>query len=260
MKVVILAGGYGTRLGEETSIRPKPMVEIGGKPILWHIMKHFSHFGFNEFVILLGYKGEMIRDYFVNYKRNNSDVTIYSSGGSNLYGGYKSPPPFSSVELIDTGENSLTGTRIKKAIESIGANCFFLTYGDGVCDVDLNKVIGHHEHQNSLVTLTSVRPHGRFGCLHFGIDSGKVESFVEKPKAEKDWINGGYMVCNPEVFDYMPYENFSFEEVVLAKLSMLNKVSAYKHDGFWHSMDTLKDKNDLEKMWREGNAPWKVWE
>jgi glucose-1-phosphate cytidylyltransferase len=258
MKVVILAGGYGTRLSEETDLRPKPMVEIGGRPILWHIMKTYSHYGFNEFVILTGYKSHIIKDYFVNYYSRYSDITVDMSNNSvEMHKTHTEPW---KVTMLYTGQNTQTGGRIKKAQEYIGNERFFLTYGDGVSDVNISELLKFHQKSNSLATLTAVQPVGKFGALNISSEN-KVESFVEKPKEGGTWVNGGFFVLEPEVFDFIDAddESISFEQEPLKELANSNNLSSYKHNGFWKPMDTLRDKVELTDMWVNGTAPWKVW-
>jgi glucose-1-phosphate cytidylyltransferase len=256
MTVVILAGGFGTRLSEETDIRPKPMVEIGGKPILWHIMKTYSHYGFNEFIILLGYKGYYIKEYFANYFRHESDLTINLVDNSVEYFNNKSEPW--KITLIDTGLNSMTGARIKKAQKLIGDNPFLLTYGDGVGNIDIQKLLDFHQSHSGALTVTSTQPDGRFGALV--IDDNKVIDFQEKPKGDGNWINAGFFVCDPKVFDYISEEeNTIFEQQPLKDLARNGEVFTYQHTDFWMPMDTLRDKNRLNELWDNKCAPWKVW-
>ena len=259
MKVVILAGGLGTRLGEETGVRPKPMVGIGGYPILWHIMKIYSYYGFNDFVILTGYKQEVIKDYFVNYYMNNSDVTVdLSTNDVTVH--QNSCEPW-KVTMLYTGRNTKTAGRIKKAQKYIGNEAFMLTYGDGVGNISIPALLENHNKSGKLCTLTAYQPEGRWGAL--GIeDDGTISNFAEKPKESGSWINTGFFVCEPEIFDYIPEdsENMMWEEDPLKNLTKDGKMNAYKHTGFWHAMDMLKDKEDLNKMWATGTAPWKLWE
>lgn len=255
MKVLILAGGYGTRISEETDIRPKPMVEIGGKPILWHIMKIYSHHGFNDFVILLGYKGYYIKEYFANYYLHQSDVTFDMSTGNMEVHNNTSEPW--KVTLIDTGLDSMTGGRIKRAKEFIDNSTFLLTYGDGVSDVNIKELVEFHKKNKKNLTLTAIQPEGRFGALE--IEEGKVRSFIEKPQGDGNWVNGGFMVCEPEVLDLISNDFTIFEKEPLQELSKLNQLTAYKHDGFWKCMDTLRDKISLNEMWNNNKAQWKVW-
>lgn len=259
MKVLILAGGLGTRLGEETGVRPKPMVGIGGYPILWHIMKIYSYYGFNEFVVLTGYKQEVIKDYFVNYYMNNSDVTV-DLATNDVTVHQNSCEPW-KVTMLYTGRNTMTAGRIKKAKAIIGNERFMLTYGDGVGDVNIAKLIKNHEKSGKLCTLTAYQPEGKFGALGIEED-GTISKFQEKPKEGGAWINAGFFVCEPNVFDYIPDEadTVMWEQDPLRNLSRNGKLNAYKHTGFWHPMDMLKDKEDLNKMWANNTAPWKVWE
>lgn len=258
MKVVILAGGLGTRLGEETSIRPKPMVGIGGHPILWHIMKIYSFYGFNDFVVLTGYKSEVIKDYFVNYYLNNSDVTVDLST-NNVEVHQSTTEPW-KVTILYTGRYTLTGGRIKKAQKFIGNEPFMLTYGDGVANIDIHKLIQSHKESGKLATLTAYQPEGRFGSIDI-LSNGQVNKFQEKPKEGGAWINAGFFVLQPEIFNYIPDDdNAIWEQDPLKNLSKDGQLNAYKHNGFWHAMDMLKDKIDLNAMWSENKAPWKLWE
>ena len=257
MKVVILAGGLGTRLSEETKLIPKPMVEIGGKPILWHIMKTYSSYGFNEFIILTGYKSHIIKEYFVNYYNRYSDITVDMLNNSVEIHKIKTEPW--KVTLLYTGQDTMTGGRIKKATDYIGNERFMLTYGDGVADVDINALIKSHETSGKTVTMTAVQPSGRFGALVIK-DENIITSFKEKPKGDESWINGGFFVCEPKVFDYIPDEDdVIFEQRPLERLAEVGELNAFKHNGFWRPMDTLKDKNDLTEMWMTDNAPWAIW-
>ena len=257
MKVVILAGGMGTRLSEETDVRPKPMAEIGDKPILWHIMKGYSHYGFNDFVLCLGYKGYMIKEYFANYFLHQADVTIdMKKNCMEVHHGKAEPW---KVTLVDTGLNTMTGGRIKRVQEYIGKKPFMLTYGDGVADVDLNKLAAFHKKQGMLATMTAIQPLGRFGAVDIA-DNGAVRSFQEKPHGDGAWINGGFFVLEPEVFNYLKDGDSSvWERAPLENLAAGKKLAAYTHKGFWKCMDTLRDKTELDKLWRSGKAPWKVW-
>lgn len=256
MKVVILAGGYGTRLSEETHALPKPMVEIGGKPILWHIMKYYSSFGFNEFVICLGYKGYIIKEYFYNYWLRQSDVTLKISPEGNQFKVHQSDVDNWEITLADTGEDIQTGLRIKKIQQYIGNERFLLTYGDGVGNIDLNALMERHASSNKLVTLTTIRPQGRFGVVDFEEDY-TVTSFNEKGKSK--YINAGYMVAEPGLFDYIE-GNVPLEFAPFDKLVEESRLGVYTHNGFWKCMDTLSDLNILESIWKSGNVPWKVWE
>jgi glucose-1-phosphate cytidylyltransferase len=257
MKTVILAGGLGSRLSEETTIKPKPMVEIGGMPILWHIMKIYSHFGFNEFIICLGYKGHVIKEWFANYYLYNSDVTIDLK--SNKIEVHKNKSEDWKVTLVDTGLNTQTGGRIKR-IKNYVDGTFMLTYGDGVADIDIKKLLEFHRRHKKPATVTAVRPPERYGVLDMD-DNNLVKYFIEKPTGEKaPWINGGFFVLEEEIFDYIEGDDTVWEKEPLQRLSKEGKLMAYKHYGFWHCMDKLKDKIDLEQMWNSGKAPWKIWE
>ncbi|WP_258102281.1 glucose-1-phosphate cytidylyltransferase [Marinoscillum pacificum] len=256
MKIVILAGGFGTRLSEETALKPKPMVEIGGKPIIWHIMKTYSHYGFNDFVICLGYKGYVIKEYFANYFLHQSDVTIDMNSNSFEY--HKSEAEPWKVSLVDTGANSMTGGRIKRVKEYIGNEPFMLTYGDGVGNVDIKNLVTFHQSHGKLMTVTSVQPSGRFGALNINSEM-EVKSFLEKPKGDGSWINGGFFVCQPEVIDYIECDETIWERDPMERIASDGEMKAFKHEGFWKPMDTLRDKNELENLWGEGSAPWKVW-
>ena len=257
MKVLLLAGGFGTRLSEETDIRPKPMVEIGGRPILWHIMKIYSYYGFNEFVILLGYKGYYIKEYFANYFLHQSDVTIDISSGDMEVLNNSSEPW--KVTLLDTGLESMTGGRIKRAQKFVGNETFMLTYGDGVANIDINKLVDFHRSHGKAMTMTSAQPEGRFGALNIN-EHNQVTSFLEKPKGEGGWINAGFFVCEPKVFDYITDgDSTVFEQSPLQDLAKDGEIFTYKHEGFWKPMDTLRDKLQLQKMWETKQAPWKVW-
>ncbi len=257
MKVVILAGGLGTRLSEETDIKPKPMVEIGGKPIIWHIMKTYSHYGYNEFVILLGYKGYIIKEFFSNYFLHQSNVTI-DLANNNMEILNNTSEPW-KVTLLDTGLDSMTGGRIKRAQDFIGNESFMLTYGDGVSDVNINELVKFHQSHGKTITMTSAQPEGRFGALNIE-DDNKVTHFKEKPKGDGGWINAGFFVCEPKVFDYIANDDLTiFEKTPLINLANDNELFTYKHHGFWKPMDSLKDKKDLNKLFNDGNAAWKVW-
>ena len=257
MKVLILAGGFGTRLSEETYLIPKPMVEIGGKPILWHIMKIYSTYGFNEFVILLGYKGHIIKEYFANYFLYNSDVTIDLRTNEMQVHNNNSEPW--KVTLLDTGLYSMTGGRIKRAQKIVGDEPFMLTYGDGVGDIDIKKLLEFHKSHGKAMTITSAQPDGRFGALDISEDNQVLE-FKEKPKGDGSWINAGFFVCEPKVFDYITKgDETVFEQEPLQNLAKDGEIYTYKHNGFWMPMDTLRDKNKLNEMWNSGNALWKIW-
>jgi glucose-1-phosphate cytidylyltransferase len=257
MKVVILAGGFGTRLSEETDIRPKPMVEIGGKPILWHIMKTYSSFGFNDFIILLGYKGYFIKEYFANYFLHQSDITIdIGTGGMKIHNNSSEPW---KITLLDTGLNAMTGARIKKAKSHVGEEEFLLTYGDGVANIDIDDCLKFHRQHGKLLTMTSAQPDGRFGALDIDKDS-KVVEFKEKPRGDGSWINAGYFICKPGVFNYIDDgDGVVFEQEPLTNLASDGELYTYKHDGFWMPMDTLRDKIKLDGMCVDNSAPWMVW-
>ena len=258
MKVLILAGGMGTRLAEETSVVPKPMVEIGGHPILWHIMKIYSHYGFNEFIILLGYKGYVIKEYFANYFLHQSDVTFDLRNNTITIHEQHCEPW--KVTLIDTGLTTQTGGRVLRARKYVGDEPFMLTYGDGVSDIDIQKLIAFHKKHGKLATLTSVQPEGRYGTITSGTD-GHISDFVEKPKGDGAWINAGFFVLQPEVFDYIQEGDATlFERGPLETLAQDGELYAYRHEGFWKCMDTLRDKQQLQAMWDEGNTPWKIWD
>ncbi|MGV1099887.1 glucose-1-phosphate cytidylyltransferase [Thiovibrio sp. JS02] len=256
MKAVILCGGLGTRISEETVVRPKPMVEIGGRPILWHIMKIFSYHGIHEFVICLGYKGYMIKEYFANYFLHMSDITFCMTE-NNMKVHHNHAEPW-KVTLVDTGENTMTGGRLKRVRDYLDDEDFFFTYGDGVSNVDIAGLLAFHKEQNTLASVTAVHPPGRFGVL--GMDKNKITEFVEKPHGEGGWINGGYFVLSPKVIDYIENDTTTWERAPLERLAREGQLSAYKHHGFWQCMDTLRDKEYLEKIWNSGGAPWKVWE
>ena len=256
MKVVILAGGLGTRLSEETDIKPKPMVEIGGKPILWHIMKIYSSHGFNEFVILLGYKGYIIKEFFSNYFLHQSDMTIDLASNSMEIHHNKIEPW--KVTLLDTGLKTFTGGRIKRAKEYIGFDDFLLTYGDGLSDVDIAKTVEFHYSHGKNITMTAVQPAGRYGALDIKADNS-ISSFKEKPKGDGAWINGGFFVCKPEVLNYIADDSTMFEQEPLTDLAAEDQLMSFKHNGFWGSMDTLRDKTNLCQLWDSNQAPWKQW-
>jgi len=257
MKVLLLAGGFGTRLSEETEIRPKPMVEIGGKPILWHIMKMYSLYDFNDFIVLLGYKGYQIKEYFANYFIHESDVTIDIKTGEMEVHNNSSEPW--RVTLLDTGLNSMTGGRIKRAQRFVGNEPFMVTYGDGVADININKLLEFHKSHGKAMTMTSAQPEGRFGALTVESDN-KVVNFLEKPRGDGDnWINAGFFVCESRVFDYIKDDSTIFEQEPLQNLAKDGEIYTYKHKGFWRPMDTLRDKNILQNLWDTGKAPWRVW-
>ena len=257
MKVVILAGGFGTRISEESDLKPKPMIEIGGKPILWHIMKIYSYYGFNEFIICCGYKGYVIKDYFHHYYMHEADMTIDLSKNLIQYHNSQSEPWV--VTLVDTGLNTMTGGRIKRIQPYVGNETFMLTYGDGVGDVNINELIDFHKKYNRSVTLTAVQPHGRFGAIEIA-EGNRISSFFEKPKGDDAWVNGGFFVCEPKIFEDINMDDTTiWEHEPLQTLAASNKLDAFKHNGFWHPMDTIRDKVELEKLWSEGLAPWKIW-
>lgn len=257
MKVVILAGGMGSRLSEETDIRPKPMVEIGGKPILWHIMKIYSHYGFNEFIICLGYKGYYIKEYFYHYFLHNSDVTFDFCDQNYKRIVHNTKAESWKVTLVDTGADTMTGGRLKKVREYIGDETFMMTYGDGVADIDINALVEHHKKYGNKATLTAVLPSGRFGALN--VEGDIVRSFQEKPEGDGSWINGGFFVLEPAVFDYLKDDTTIWEKEPLEALASSGELTAYKHNGFWKPMDTLRDKYELSSMLETGKAPWKKW-
>ena len=255
MKVVILAGGLGTRISEETDIKPKPMVLIGGKPILWHIMKVYSHFGYNEFIICCGYKGYVIKEFFFNYFLHMSDVTFNLSENSMLVHRQNVEPW--KVTLVETGDDTMTGGRVKQIKPYIDEKPFMLTYGDGLADIDLKGLLDFHQNHRKLITMTAVQREGRFGTIT--TQNNLVEKFEEKPRGDGAWINGGYMVCHPEVIDYIEDDRTVFEQQPLAMLARNKELMAFKHNGFWKPMDTLRDKIVLDELWQTGQAPWKLW-
>lgn len=255
MKAVILAGGLGTRISEETHLKPKPMIEIGGKPILWHILKIYSHYGINEFIICCGYKGYVIKEYFANYFLHTSDVTFDMSDNSMHVHANKGEPW--KVTLVETGENTLTGGRLRRIRDYVSDESFCFTYGDGVANVDIGALIAFHKSEGRNATLTAVQPPGRFGTLAF--ERGKVLSFEEKPHGDGSWINGGFFVLEPSVFDLIDGDQCTWEQQPLQTLAETGQLSAYHHQGFWQPMDTLRDKTLLEGLWQSGNAPWKLW-
>ena len=257
MKAVILAGGLGTRLSEETHIRPKPMVEIGGKPILWHIMKIFDHYGINEFIICCGYKGGFIKEYFNNYHLRNTDIKFDLSDNSSTV--IRNTEENWKVTCVDTGDDSLTGTRLKRVKEFLDPNDpFFLTYGDGVGDIDITSLIQFHKNHGKLATLTATRPPARYGLLKFGLNDS-VKEFMEKPEDDNSWVNGGYFVLNPSVIDRIANDHTSWENDPLNSLANDGQLKAFKHYGYWQPMDTLREKIMLNELWDSGEAPWKVW-
>ncbi len=258
MKVVLLAGGLGTRISEESHLRPKPMIEIGGQPILWHIMKEYSHYGFNEFIICAGYKQQVIKEYFNEYYLHRSDITFdFSQENAKIIHSNAAEPW--KVTIVDTGLNTLTGGRIKRVRDYIGDETFMMTYGDGVCDINIQKLLEFHKQGRKKATMTAIQPGGRFGTLEIDKEN-VIESFAEKRKEDGGWINGGYMVLEPEVIDYIEGDYTTFEREPLEQLSEEGELLAYKHEGFWQCMDTMRDKQQLEEMIENKTAPWMVWE
>jgi glucose-1-phosphate cytidylyltransferase len=256
MKVVILAGGLGTRLSEETGIKPKPMVEIGGKPILWHILKIYSSYGYNDFIICLGYKGYMIKEYFANYYLHMSDVTFdIKNNTSEIHDNFSEPW---RISLIDTGDNTMTGGRIKRVQKYINNETFMLTYGDGVSDVNISDLLRFHSANKKIGTVTAIRAPGRWGSIQIE-KNHSVSSFAEKPRGDGGYINGGFFVFEPELFDYLTDDSTILEREPLEAIAQNNQLNAFRHEGFWYAMDTLRDKNYLEKEWESTRAPWKVW-
>lgn len=255
MKAIILAGGFGSRLSEETDLKPKPMIEIGGRPILWHVMKIYSAHGINEFIICLGYKGYVIKEYFANYFLHMSDVTFDMQNNS-MAVHQKYAEPW-KVTLVDTGDNTMTGGRLKRVLSYVGDKDFCFTYGDGVGDVDISAVIALHRQEGRLSTVTATQPPGRFGALEF--TKNKVTSFIEKPHGENGWINGGFFVVSPKVGKYIENDQSIWERAPMQNLAKDGQMSVYFHQGFWQPMDTLREKNLLEDLWRTGKAPWKMW-
>jgi glucose-1-phosphate cytidylyltransferase len=256
MKVVILAGGFGTRLTEETEVKPKPMVEISGRPILWHIMKCYAHYGFKEFVVALGYKGDVIKRYFLEYARLQSSFTVHLGSGDVMR--QRGCDDDWTVHLIDTGINTITGGRLKRLAGLLGNETFMMTYGDGVCNVNLKDLLRFHRDHGALATVTAVRPPARFGGLVFKGD--RVTEFTEKPQAGEGWINGGFFVLEPAVLRYIAGDETHWEREPLERLASEGQLFAYRHEDFWQCMDTLRDKRLLESLWEQGRAPWKVWE
>jgi glucose-1-phosphate cytidylyltransferase len=254
VKAVILAGGLGSRLSEETAVRPKPMVEIGGKPMLWHVMKIYSAHGINEFVICLGYKGYLIKEYFANYQLHTSDIT-FDLGEGTMDVHRSNTEPW-RVTLIDTGDATMTGGRLRRVLDHVGDE-FCLTYGDGVADIDVSALIAFHREHGTICTVTAVQPPGRFGALELSGDL--VESFEEKPRGDGGWMNGGFFVCSARVGDYITGDDTVWEQEPLRQLANSNQLSSYRHEGFWQAMDTLRDRNHLEALWQGGQAPWRVW-
>lgn len=256
MKIALLAGGLGTRIGEETVTRPKPMIEIGGKPILWHIMKHYSKHGFNEFVVLLGYKGYMIKEFFANYYLHQCDVTIDTKTGQMTM--HKNESEDWKITLVETGPETMTGGRVLRARKYLEGAPFMLTYGDGVSDIDIGKLVEFHQSQKKTLTLTAIQPEGRFGVVDIKADSS-VAKFLEKPRGDGSWINGGFFVCEPTIFDSIKDgDKTIFERGPMESLAAQGQIAAYRHEGFWKCMDTLRDKQELEALWDSGKAPWKA--
>lgn len=255
MKAVILAGGFGSRISEESHLRPKPMIEIGGRPILWHIMKIYGHYGFNDFVICCGYKGYMIKEYFANYFLHMSDVTFDMSENS-MQVHQRNAEPW-RVTLVDTGDTTMTGGRLRRVGDYI-TETFCLTYGDGVANVDVSALVAHHHASGCEATVTAIQPPGRYGALD--IDQGRVSRFLEKPIGDGQWINGGFFVCEPSVIGRIADDSTRWEAAPLESLAADKQLSVYRHNGFWSAMDTLRDKNHLEDIWSQGNAPWRVWD
>ena len=256
MKAVILAGGLGTRLSEETHLKPKPMVEVGGKPILWHILKIYSHFGINDFIICCGYKGYVIKEYFANYFLHSSDVSFDMKNDNHMEVHHRKSEPW-KVTLVDTGELSQTGGRLLRVRSYLDKESFCFTYGDGVADIDIGSLIAHHQQEGREATLTAVQPPGRYGALK--LEGGAVRQFKEKPDGDNSWINGGFFVLEPSVIDLISEDMTSFENEVLPQLAAQGQLSAFRHYGFWQPMDTLRDRNRLESLWANGQAPWKLW-
>lgn len=257
MKVVILAGGFGTRLSEETDTRPKPMVEIGGKPILWHIMKIYSHYGYNDFIVCLGYKGYVVKEYFANYFLHQNDVTFDFTSGNEYIIHSNIVEPW-KVTLVDTGLQTQTGGRIKRIKNYVNGKTFMMTYGDGVGAIGIDRLVEFHRKQEKIATVTAVQPAGRFGALDID-ETGCVLAFQEKPKGDRAWINGGFFIFEPDIFNYIEGDNSILEKEPLENITKDHQLAAFKHDSFWKAMDTLRDKNALEVLWTTGNAPWKLW-
>lgn len=262
MKVAILAGGKGTRLAEETEVRPKPMVEVGSRPLLWHIMRHYSHFGFNEFAVALGYKGEYIKKYFADYSSliGNLQITVgggVASGVTELDGAVEAHPQW-CIDLIETGADTLTGGRVKRLKDFLGTSTFMLTWGDGISNVDIPKLVEFHRSHGRLATVTAVRPPARYGHMKF--DGDKVMAFEEKPQTAEGWINGAFFVLEPEVFEYIDGDQTMFEHAPMERLAKDGELMAYRHNGFWACVDTLRDKMRLQDMWESGERPWALWE
>jgi glucose-1-phosphate cytidylyltransferase len=257
MKAVVLAGGFGTRISEESGVRPKPMVEIGGRPILWHILKIYSHYGLNDFIVCLGYKGGAIKDYFASYFLHNSNVT-FDMRNSKMEVHQNHSEPW-RVTLVDTGENTMTGGRLKRVREYVGNETFCMTYGDGVSDINISDLVSFHRAQGVHATLTAAQPPGRFGAFTLGANDSKISTFHEKPQGDGAWVNSGFFVLEPSVFDYIEGDPTVWEREPMERLANDGQLAAYKHHGFWQPMDSLRDKNVLESLWQSKNPPWKVW-
>lgn len=257
MKAVILAGGFGTRISEESSIRPKPMVEIGSKPILWHIMKIYASYGITDFIVACGYRGDMIKEYFSRLYLSDSDVTFDLKNNSLEIHDTRSQPW--RVTCVDTGESSMTGGRLRRVRDYLDHETFCMTYGDGVSDIDIAAELAHHKEQGLLATMAAIKPPGRFGAFSLPPDDKKIMSFQEKPQGDGAWINGGFFVLEPEVIDFIDSDSVSWEQAPLQRLAEGGHLSAFRHSGFWHPMDTLHDKRVLEDLWTSGKAPWKIW-
>ena len=255
MKVVILAGGLGSRISEESVLKPKPLIEIGGRPIIWHIMKQYSHFGLNDFVICCGYKGYLIKEYFVNYSLHTTDITV--NVRSNKIKVHKKTTEPWNITMVNTGENSLTGDRIRKIKDFVDGD-FCLTYGDGLSSVNIKETIKFHKKNKKIATVVAVKPTGRFGAIT--LDGNLVKKFFEKPKGDGAWVNGGFFVLNKKIFNYLSNQNCIWEKEPLEKIAKDKQLAAYKHSGFWHAMDTLRDKNFLEEIWSSKKVPWKIWD
>jgi glucose-1-phosphate cytidylyltransferase len=258
MKVVILAGGFGTRISEESHLKPKPMIEIGERPILWHIMKSYSYHGFNDFIICLGYKGYYIKEYFDHYFLHESDITYdFRSDNKKIIHNHAAEPW--KVTLVNTGAETMTGGRVKRIQEYVGNSTFLLTYGDGVSDLNIQETVEFHKLHGRVATVTSIQPGGRFGALNLD-QNDRVRGFEEKPKGDGSWINAGFFVMEPEIFSYITDDETILEREPLEQLAKKDELIAYKHRGFWQPMDTMRDKNQLDELWKKGNAPWKIWD
>ncbi|MDQ0216412.1 glucose-1-phosphate cytidylyltransferase [Oikeobacillus pervagus] len=257
MKVVILAGGLGTRISEESHLKPKPMISIGDRPILWHIMKIYSYYGFNDFIICLGYKGYVIKEYFSNYFLHESDVTFDFKNQNEVKIHRRSAEPW-RVSLVETGKDSMTGGRVKRIQKYVGDDSFMLTYGDGVSDINILELVNFHHSHGKIATVTAVQPTGRFGAMSLS-ENGTVLDFMEKPKGDGGWINGGFFIFQPDIFNYLDGDHSILEKEPLEKLTQEGQLQAYQHNGFWYAMDTLRDRNHLEELWKNDNAPWKRW-